>query len=116
MGPMGGQGGSYPAVQGLPMSGGGGYYPGPPQASQQMNQQQYMQMMMNQQQQQQQQQQAVAHGGYGGGHGGDMYHPMMYARPYPAVNYAHPPPMPPPHSDSYTHMFSDENPGSCSIM
>uniref|UniRef100_A0A0D3CLF9 Uncharacterized protein n=1 Tax=Brassica oleracea var. oleracea TaxID=109376 RepID=A0A0D3CLF9_BRAOL len=110
MGPMGHQGGgAFPAVQGLPMSGGGGYYPPPPQA---MNQQQYMQMMM----QQQQKQQAAAYGGYGGGHGGDMYHPMMYARPYPAVNYAHPPPMPPPHSGPYTDMFSDENPAGCSIM
>ncbi|XP_010546671.1 PREDICTED: protein qua-1 [Tarenaya hassleriana] len=98
--------GNYPAVQGLPMNGGrgGGFYP--PAVSHPMNQQQYMHMMMNQQATA-----AAAPGGYGGHHGGDMYHPMMYARPYPAVNYAQPP-----HTDSYTHFFSDENTDSCSIM
>ncbi|XP_039048732.1 heavy metal-associated isoprenylated plant protein 34-like isoform X2 [Hibiscus syriacus] len=110
MGQMGfdmGQMGNYPmnqmgdfaAVQGLPapMNNGGGYYqgmgPGNP-----YNQHQYMAMMTNQQR---------ANGG--------MYQPMMYAQPYPQPSYG-PPPMHPPHSESYAHYFSDENANSCSIM
>ncbi|XP_062084703.1 heavy metal-associated isoprenylated plant protein 34 [Humulus lupulus] len=123
MGPMGGNyammnGGGIPAVQGLPaqaMMNGGyyqqgmgpGYGPGPgpvnpytqqqlQQLQQQQQQQQYMAMMMNQQR---------------GNVGNDMFQPMMYARPQPAVNYAaHPV------SDNYTHFFSDENTESCNVM
>lgn len=113
-GPMGnmgnypmGQMGGYPAVQGLPATTAmnGGYYqgmgpgmgPGNP-----YNQQQYLAMMMMNQQR---------------ANGNDMYQPMMYARPHPGVNYMPGPPMPhPAPSDPYTHMFSDENTGSCSIM
>ncbi|KAM3378204.1 heavy metal-associated isoprenylated plant protein 33 [Capsicum galapagoense] len=107
MGQMGGHPmghmGNMQAAQGLPAGGGG--YPGMAMGqggnpySQQ--QQQYMaQMMMNQQRP----------AGY------DMYgaHPMMYARPHPAVSYG--PPMGAPVHDNFTHMFSDENTGSCSIM
>nr|XP_016496447.1 PREDICTED: uncharacterized protein DDB_G0290685-like [Nicotiana tabacum] len=112
MGPMGqmgnypmGQMGNMPAAQGLPAPGGAGYYPGMGQGNPySQQQQQYMaQMMMNQQQQQRP-------AGY------DMYgaHPMMYARPHPAVSYG--PPMGAPVHDNFTHMFSDENTGSCSIM
>ncbi|KAF3951566.1 hypothetical protein CMV_022803 [Castanea mollissima] len=107
MGNMGnypmGQMGAYPAVQGLPATTAmnSGYYqgmgPGNP-----YNQQQYMAMMMMNQQR---------------ANGNDMYQPMMYGRPHPAVNYMPGPPMlHPAQPDPYTHMFSDENTGSCSIM
>ncbi|XP_030503557.2 heavy metal-associated isoprenylated plant protein 34 [Cannabis sativa] len=125
MGPMGGSfpmmnGNGMPAVQGLPaqaMMNGGyyqgqgmgpGYGPGPgpinpynqqqqlQQLQQQQQQQQYMAMMMNQQR---------------GNVGNDMFQPMMYARPQPAVNYASHPV-----SDNYTHVFSDENTESCNVM
>ncbi|KAM6577722.1 hypothetical protein CsatB_029559 [Cannabis sativa] len=125
MGPMGGSypmmnGSGMPAVQGLPaqaMMNGGyyqgqgmgpGYGPGPgpinpynqqqqlQQLQQQQQQQQYMAMMMNQQR---------------GNVGNDMFQPMMYARPQPAVNYASHPV-----SDNYTHVFSDENTESCNVM
>lgn len=97
--------GHMAAAQGLPAGGGGGY-PGMgmgPGGDNPYSQQQYMaQMMMNQQRP----------AGY------DMYgaHPMMYARPHPAVSYGPPPPMGAPVHDGFTHMFSDENTGSCSIM
>ncbi|KAK6139367.1 hypothetical protein DH2020_026875 [Rehmannia glutinosa] len=63
------------------------------------NQQQmaHMMMMMNQNQQR---------------HDG-AFQPSMYARPQPAMNYG-PPPMAA--NDQYTHIFSDENTDSCSIM
>lgn len=97
--------GNVPAVQGLPAGAAinGGYYQGNPYN------QQYMQMMMMMNQQRPNP----------NPNPNDMYQPMMYARPYPAVNYAHPtpmPPPPPPATDSYTHFFSDENTNSCSIM
>ncbi|CAL0316578.1 unnamed protein product [Lupinus luteus] len=123
MGPMGQRGGSMeqmrsiPAVQGLPASAAaamnGGYYQGMQMQMQpnpynnnlqQLQQQQYMAMMM----QQQQQQQANM----------SMYPPqqMMYGRPHPSMNYM-PPPMPShPMADPITHVFSDENTESCSIM
>ncbi|KAJ0079155.1 hypothetical protein Patl1_22775 [Pistacia atlantica] len=109
--PMGqNQMGNIPAVQGLPAAAAaaaaaaamnGGYYhqamgPGNPYN------QQYMAMMMNQQRM---------------NGGNEMYQPMMYARPHPAVNYGPPPPSMNPHvTDNYTHFFSDENANSCSIM
>ncbi|KAK8508895.1 hypothetical protein V6N13_090843 [Hibiscus sabdariffa] len=103
--PMGQQMGNYAAVQGLPaaaaaMNNGGGYYQGMGAmgTGNPYNQHQYMAMMMNQQR---------ANGG--------MYQPMMYAQPYPQASYG-PPPMHPPHSESYAHYFSDENANSCSIM
>ncbi|RVX18773.1 Heavy metal-associated isoprenylated plant protein 32 [Vitis vinifera] len=48
----------------------------------------------------------------------EMFQPMMYARPQPAINYGpHPAVMQQyPVSDPYTHFFSDENTSSCSIM
>ncbi|XP_024020196.1 heavy metal-associated isoprenylated plant protein 34 isoform X2 [Morus notabilis] len=112
MGPMGGYPmghmGGVPAVQGLPAQAmmNNGYYqgmgmgPGPGHVpANPYSQQQYMAMMMNQQR----------------GNGSDMFQPMMYSRPHPAVNYAAPVPSHPP-TDSYTHFFSDENTESCSIM
>nr|GLL37232.1 heavy metal-associated isoprenylated plant protein 33-like isoform X1 [Ipomoea trifida] len=122
MGQMGGMGnypmgGNMAAVQGLPapgaggMKGGGGYFPGMGMSMGQggnpynPQQQHYMaQMMMNQYQQ-------PRPNGYDMyGHGG---HPMMYAPPHPAMGYG----PPPPHvNDNFTHMFSDENTGSCTIM
>ncbi|KAK2965987.1 hypothetical protein RJ640_002177 [Escallonia rubra] len=106
MGQMGnypmGQMGNMPAVQGLPAApamNAGGYYQGVGQANP-YNQQQYMAaMMMNQQR---------AMNGTG------MYQPMMYGRPQPAMSYG--PQMAPPAGDHITHMFSDENTDSCSIM
>ncbi|KAK4378990.1 hypothetical protein RND71_000852 [Anisodus tanguticus] len=110
MGPMGQMGnhpmsqmGNMQAAQGLPAGGGG--YPGMvmgqggnPYSQQQ---QQYMaQMMMNQQR-------PAGYDTYGA-------HPMMYARQHPAMGYG--PPMGAPVHDNFTHMFSDENTGSCSIM
>lgn len=73
-------------------------------------QQQYMaQMMMNQQR-------PAGYDMYGAHP--NMYgaHPMMYARQHPSVSYGPPPPMGAPVHDNFTHMFSDENTGSCSIM
>ncbi|KAJ8529474.1 hypothetical protein K7X08_036309 [Anisodus acutangulus] len=107
MGPMGnhtmGQMGNMQAAQGLP-AGGGGYtgmavgQDGNPYSQQR---QQYMaQVMMNQQR-------PAGYDTYG-------VHPMMYARPHPAMGYG--PPMGAPVHDNFTHMFSDENTGSCSIM
>ncbi|KAJ9180206.1 hypothetical protein P3X46_008481 [Hevea brasiliensis] len=94
--------GNFPAVHGLPAPAamnGGGYYQG--MGGVNPYNQQYMAMMMNQQRP----------------NGNDMFQPMMYARPHPAVNYIPPPPMPPhPMADPYTHVFSDENANSCSIM
>ncbi|CAL1393552.1 unnamed protein product [Linum trigynum] len=113
---MGQQMGSMTAVQGLPTAmnnGGGGYYNpyqgmgqqgnpyGQAPHQHQQQQQQYMEMMMNQHRQQ----------------GNEMYHPMMYSRPYPPVSYMPPPPMPGPHgSEPYSNFLSDENANSCSIM
>ncbi|KAE9611946.1 hypothetical protein Lal_00048931 [Lupinus albus] len=121
-GPMGQRGGpmeqmrNIPAVQGLPASAAaainGGYHQGMHMQMQpnpynnnlqQLQQQQYMAMMM------QQQQQANM----------SMYPPqqMMYGRPHPSMNYMPPPPMPShPMADPITHVFSDENTESCSIM
>ncbi|KAK3005940.1 hypothetical protein RJ639_016726, partial [Escallonia herrerae] len=94
--------GNIPAVQGLPAAppmNGGGYYQGVGQANP-YNQQQYMAaMMMNQQR-------AM--------NGAGMYQPMTYGRPQPAMSYG--PQMAPPAGDHITHMFSDENTSSCSIM
>lgn len=128
--PIGQMGGGMPAIQGLPtLSGGQGYFQGggggaagpaaPGSNPYLQHQQQYMAAMMNQRAA------AMADGGAGGvGGGGDpRFQPMMYARPAPAVNYMPPYPYPypypyphPPHSDPYTHVFSDENTSSCSIM
>lgn len=116
MGQMGnyqtGQMGNIPAVHGLPTQAamnynqGMGMGMGPMSQGNPYNQQQYMAMMMNQQQQQQQRRP---------NDNNDMYHPMMYARPHPTVNYG--PPMPPPVAvDPFTHIFSDENTNSCNIM
>lgn len=106
--PMGQMGnfhmGGFPAVQGLPASAAmnGGYYQGMGPGPNPYNQQQYMGMMMNQQRM---------------NGGNEMYHPMMYARQHPPVNYGGLPPMPGPAAgDHYTHYFSDENANSCSIM
>ncbi|KAJ0881034.1 putative heavy metal-associated domain, HMA, heavy metal-associated domain superfamily [Helianthus annuus] len=119
-GPMGHMGGMQ-AVQGLPagaaMNGGGGggnFQGGGPEgmAGNPYYQQQLMAAaMMNQQH----------------ANGGERFHPMMYARPPPAVNYMQPqpqayqpyPPYPyphPPQGDPITHYFSDENTSSCSMM
>ncbi|KAK4794804.1 hypothetical protein SAY86_012798 [Trapa natans] len=120
--PMGGM----PAIDGLPApggSGGQGYF-GTQAGGNPNLQQQYMGAMMNQR--------AAAMAAAGGG-GDPRFQPMMYARPPPAVNYMPPYPNPnpytypypypypyphphPPHSDAYTHVFSDENTSSCSIM
>ncbi|KAI3775894.1 hypothetical protein L1987_45651 [Smallanthus sonchifolius] len=112
IGPMGGnpmtpQMGNYPmgqmpSAQGLPMAyRGQGVDHGNPynhqqyQQQQQHQQQQYMQaMMMNQ-------------------HKANMYPQMMYGQP-PSAAYG--PPMGGPVNDNMTHMFSDENTDSCSIM
>ncbi|KAK1574802.1 hypothetical protein Q3G72_000082 [Acer saccharum] len=96
MGPVG-----VPAVPGMPASAAGGYYQGMGPGNNPYENQQYMAMMMNQQ--------ARMNGG------NDMYQPMMYARPPPAVNYGAPP-MAPHASDHYTHYFSDENANNCSVM
>ncbi|KAG6664431.1 heavy metal-associated isoprenylated plant protein 33-like [Carya illinoinensis] len=110
MPPMG-QMGNIPAVQGLPatsMNGGGGYFqgagpetlPGNPYNNQQ---QQYLAAVMNQQR----------------AMGNERFHPMMYARPPPAVNYMPPPPYPypyPPQPEPYSDFFSDENTSSCNVM
>ncbi|XP_073308727.1 uncharacterized protein [Primulina huaijiensis] len=66
----------------------------------QQQQQQYMaqMMMMNQQRP----------------NGNDMYNPMMFNRPvHPGMYYG---PPPPPANDKFTHIFSDENTDSCSVM
>ncbi|KAL3516122.1 hypothetical protein ACH5RR_023024 [Cinchona calisaya] len=99
-----GPAGNVAALQGLPAGAAmnGGYYQGMGQGNPYMNQQYMAQMMMNQQQQQ------------ANGHG--MYHPMMYARPQPPMHYGPPMMVPPPATDHYTHIFSDENTSSCSIM
>ncbi|CAH9087175.1 unnamed protein product [Cuscuta europaea] len=136
MGQMGnypmGQMGNMAAVQGHPAAAAmkGGSFPGMggPQGGnpyqnpqhyqhQQQQQQQYMaqqqqqymaQMMMNQYQQQR----PSGYDMYGGGGGP---HPMMYApQPHPGMGYG--PPMHPPVNDNFTHMFSDENTDSCSVM
>ncbi|KAF7805137.1 heavy metal-associated isoprenylated plant protein 34-like [Senna tora] len=108
-------GNNYPmeqmrAVQGLPATGAnGGYYPGigmqmpmtmqSPHPLPYNQQQQYMAMMMNQQQQQLQ---------------GNMY---GIGRAQGHINYMPPPPMPShPMADPITHVFSDENTESCTIM
>ncbi|KAI3747391.1 hypothetical protein L6452_09847 [Arctium lappa] len=104
--PMG-QMGNYPmgqmaSAQGLPMAApsyrGQGMEQGNPyqqQQYQQQQQQQYMAaMMMNQQR-------------------ANMYPQMMYGPP-PSVAYG--PPMGAPVNDNITHIFSDENTDSCSIM
>ena len=100
MGQMGHMG-NIPAGQGLPAGPppaamNSGYYqgmgPGNPYN------QQYMAMMMNQRRM----------------NGNDMYHPMMYGRPQPAVGYGVP--VAAPATDQYTHFFSDENTESCNIM
>ncbi|KAL5984493.1 hypothetical protein ACLOJK_018598 [Asimina triloba] len=106
--PMGHQMGNIPAVQGLPagppgMMHPGGYFrgPGPAQDVVPGNpyHQQYLAAMMMRQQQQ---------------NGNERFHPMMYARPPPEVAYL--PPPSPAQPDPYTHIFSDENTNSCTIM
>lgn len=106
MGQMGnypmGQMGNTQAVQGLPAAAmNGGYYQGMGQGNPNFNQQQYMAMMMNQARP-----------------NANMYPQMMYARPQPPMGYGPygPPAGPPAANDNFTHMFSDENTESCSIM
>lgn len=94
-----------------------GYFPGAGQGTNHpQNQQQYMDqmrmmMMMNQQQQ---------HGnfnasGYNHPLGGGYMMQQQQHLQHPPMSYG--PPLPPhPGNDQYTHMFSDENTGSCSIM
>ncbi|CAA3025523.1 heavy metal-associated isoprenylated plant 32 [Olea europaea subsp. europaea] len=103
MGPMGqmgsypmGQMGNIPAMQGFPAMAGmnSGHYQGMGQGNPYIMQQNMAQMMMNQQR----------------ANGHDMYHPMMYARQQPPMNYGPPP------GDHYTHIFSDENATGCNIM
>ncbi|KAL5555415.1 hypothetical protein UlMin_037651 [Ulmus minor] len=106
-----GQMGINPADQSNPPSamngGGGGYYPGAgPDPYQLQQQQQYLQAVMNQQR-------SVS---------GERFHPMMYARPPPAVNYM-PPPNPYPYSypppqpePVFADLSSDENTSSCNVM
>ncbi|KAL8159628.1 hypothetical protein V2J09_001165 [Rumex salicifolius] len=79
---------------------------GPMQGNPYQQQQQYMAMMMMNQQRM-----INGGGGGGGGSGAGMYH-------HPAAMYWAPPPLPPPtyYTDRVTHMFSDENPGSCTII
>ena len=69
---------------------------------QQQQQQQYMAALMQQQRMMMKGQAGAA----------AAYPPAM------AYGYGRPAymPMPPPHGDSYTNFFSDENPNSCSIM
>ncbi|KAJ8619634.1 hypothetical protein MRB53_028163 [Persea americana] len=96
--PMGHMG-NIPAVQGLPAAAAmnpNGYFQGAgPEvmAGNPYQQQQYMAMMAQQRQ----------------NGNNERFHPMMYARPPPAVTYI-PPPTP------YTHYFSDENTAGCAIM
>ncbi|KAH7847980.1 hypothetical protein Vadar_032310 [Vaccinium darrowii] len=106
-----GQMGNYPmghmgnaqAVQGLPAAAAmnGAYCqpmgPGNPA----LNQQQYMAMMMSQARP-----------------NGNMYPQMMYARPQQPMGYGPygPYAAPPAANDNFTHIFSDENTESCSIM
>ncbi|KAH6794228.1 Signal peptidase subunit [Perilla frutescens var. hirtella] len=107
---MMGQMGGFPAVAGMPAMNGGRFVGGgPPGINPYSQQQQYMaqMMMMNQQRE--------------NGHG--AHHPLAYGRlPPQAMGYGPPPPQamgygpPPPGTDQYTHMFSDENTGSCSVM
>lgn len=107
--PMGHMG-QMPAVQGLPATavnagGPGGYIQGAGPQSMAGNPyyQQQMAAMMNQQR----------------ANGNEGFHPMMYARPPPAVNYMPPYPYYPyqqQHPDPYTNYFSDENTSSCRIM
>ncbi|KAJ6305847.1 hypothetical protein OIU78_021217 [Salix suchowensis] len=97
MGPMG-QTGKAPSAA-MNGGGGGGYYQEMGQGNP-YSQQQYMAMMMNQQRQ----------------NGNDMFQPMMYAPPHPAINYMQPPIPPHTASDQYTHVFNDENTDSCSVM
>ena len=104
--PMG-QMGNIPAVQGLPAA--GMNHPGlqgvgpEAMAGNPYYQQQLAAMMMNQQR----------------SNGNERFHPMMYARPPPEVNYMpapyHPYPTQPP-ADPYTNIFSDENTSSCNVM
>ncbi|KAA8548589.1 hypothetical protein F0562_000273 [Nyssa sinensis] len=101
MGPMG----NIPAVQGLPAAamnaGGGGYFQGAgAEIGNPYYQQQLAAMMMNQQR----------------ANGNERFHPMMYARQPPAVNYMPPPYQYMPPADPYTHYFSDENTSSCNVM
>ncbi|XP_057496126.1 heavy metal-associated isoprenylated plant protein 34-like [Actinidia eriantha] len=93
--PMGGgYMGNIPAVQGLPAAAAlhSGYYPGMGPVNPNYNQQ-YMAMMMNQPPPP---------------NGNGMFQPMMHVRP---TGYGPPPP-----ANNFSHMFSDENTGSCSIM
>ncbi|XP_047336028.1 receptor-like protein kinase FERONIA [Impatiens glandulifera] len=72
------------------------------------------------QQQQQQQQMMMAMMLQQRANGNERFHPMMYARPPPAVNYmprypyTFDPPTPTP--DPFTHAFNDENTNSCRLM
>ena len=95
--PMGGgYMGNIPAVQGLPAAAAmnSAHYPGMGPVNPNYDQQ-YMAMMINQQP-------GMGPDGYG------MFEPTTYVRP---TGYG-----PPPLSNNFSHMFSDENTGSCSIM
>ncbi|KAJ0703948.1 putative heavy metal-associated domain, HMA, heavy metal-associated domain superfamily [Helianthus annuus] len=112
MGQMGGHPmGQMPSAQGLPMAyrGQGGMDNGNP-----FNQQQQQYMMQQQQQQQQQQyMQAMMMNQQRA----NMYPPqMMYGHMPPPHAAAYGPPMGAPVNDNITHIFSDENTDSCSIM
>ncbi|KAK9062292.1 hypothetical protein SSX86_019478 [Deinandra increscens subsp. villosa] len=110
MGQMGGNPmmmGQMPSAQGLPMAyRGQGMDHGNHVNQQQYQQQQYM---MQQQQQQQQYMQAMMMNQQRA----NMYPQMMYGQPQPA---AYGPPMGAQGNDNITHIFSDENTDSCSIM
>ncbi|XP_011087378.1 heavy metal-associated isoprenylated plant protein 32 [Sesamum indicum] len=91
MGPMG----NFPAVQGLPAASAvnAGHFQRNPYNQQYMAQM----MMMNRQ--------------HGHGQGQDPSHLSMYMQPQPTMSYG-----PPPVTDQYAHIFSDENTSSCSVM
>lgn len=123
-----GQMGGFPAVNGLPAMNGGGRGQGMGGQGNPYNPQ-YMahMMMMNQQREN-------GHGSYNPNpnlnpmmmnpqreNGYGAYNQMPYARPHPGMGYGPPPQAagygpPPPGNDQFTHMFSDENTDSCSIM
>ncbi|KAL8528006.1 hypothetical protein ACS0TY_005716 [Phlomoides rotata] len=118
-----GQMGGFPAVQGMPAMNGVGRGQGMGGQGNPYNPQ-YMahMMMMNQQREN-------GHGSYNPNpmmnqqreNGYGAYNPMPYPRPHPGMGYGPPPQAagygpPPPGNDQFTHMFSDENTDSCSIM
>ncbi|KAK1410767.1 hypothetical protein QVD17_37306 [Tagetes erecta] len=114
MGQMGGNPmGQMPSAQGLAMAynrGAQGMDHGNPFSQQQYQQQHHQQQQyMQQQQQQQQYMQAMMMNQQRA----NMYPQMMYGQPPPS---AFGPPMGAPVNDNMTHIFSDENTDSCSIM